>query len=306
VTELVNLIQRWTGLSSEAQGKLLGSLIAVAAIYVLRMLLLELVFRRSEDSRHRYQWQKTSSYFAFGLALFILGPIWFDGFGSLSTFFGLLAAGIAVALKDPLTNLAGWAFLMWRRPFSVGDRIQIGEYLGDVIDVRVFQFTLMEVGNWVDADQSTGRVIHIPNAKVFSEAQANASRGFHYIWHEIPVLITFESNWRKAKDALQQIANTHTPHLSKEAEARVKEASKQFLIFYDKLTPTIYTSVRDSGVLLTIRYLSGPRGRRESEQILWEAILDAFAGHSDIDLAYPTQRFYDNAQEGKAPWRPSE
>ena len=297
MTDLIQWIQRWTGLPPASQGRLLASLIAVVATYLLRLVVLEFVFRRRDDYKRRYQWQKTTSYIAFGLVLLVLGPIWFDGFGSLSTFFGLLAAGIAVALKDPLTNLAGWAFIMWRRPFTVGDRIQIGEHRGDVIDVRVFQFTLMEVGNWVDADQSTGRVIHIPNARVLTDAQANYSRGFHYIWHEIPVLITFESNWRVAKDALQQIANTHALHLSKEAEARVKEASKKFLIFYDKLTPTVYTTVRDSGVLLTIRYLSGPRGRRGSEQVIWEAILDEFAKHPDISLAYPTQRFYDNLQE---------
>ena len=294
---LGQLIQQWTGLSPAVQGKLLASLIAIVAIYALRLVLLEIVFRRSEDFRLRYQWQKTSSYLGFGLALFILAPIWFDWFGSLSTFLGLLAAGIAVALKDPLTNLAGWAFIMWRRPFSVGDRIQIGEYRGDVIDVRVFQFTLMEIGNWVAADQSTGRVIHIPNARVFAEAQANYSRGFQYIWHEIPVLITFESNWRKAKEILQQIAVAHAAYLSKEAESRVREASKKFLISYSKLTPTVYTSVQDSGVLLTIRYLTEPRGRRGSEQAIWEAILDEFAKHPDISLAYPTQRFYDNLQE---------
>ena len=67
---------------------------------------------------------------------------------------------------------------------------------------RIFMFTLMEIGNWVDADQSTGRVIHIPNGKVFKEVLANYSKGFQYIWNEIPVLVTFESNWKKAKEIL--------------------------------------------------------------------------------------------------------
>ncbi len=81
----------------------------------------------------------------------------------------------------------------------MGDRIQVGNFAGDVIDLRIFQFTLMEIGNWVDADQSTGRVIHIPNGKVFTEMLANYSKGFHYIWNEIPFLVTFESNWKKQK-----------------------------------------------------------------------------------------------------------
>jgi small-conductance mechanosensitive channel len=160
-------------------------------------------------------------------------------------------------------------------------------------------FTLMEIGNWVDADQSTGRVIHIPNGKIFTEMLANYSRGFQYLWHEIPVLVTFESNWQKAKEILLSIAQHRAEALSSTAERRVRQAAKKFMIFYTKLTPTVYTTVRDSGVLLTIRMLCEPRSRRGTEQSIWENILTEFAKHDDIDFAYPTQRFYNNLAEGK-------
>lgn len=87
--------------------------------------------------------------------------------------------------------------------------MQIGQHVGDVIDIRLFQFTILEIGNWVEADQSTGRLIHMPNAKVFQEPQANYSTGFEYIWHEIPVMVTFESNWKKTKTILQEIVTKH-------------------------------------------------------------------------------------------------
>jgi len=210
-----------------------------------------------------------------------------------------LSAGIAIALKDVVANFAGWLFIISRRPFSVGDRIQIGNYAGDVIDTRVFQFTLLEIGNWVNADQSTGRIVHIPNGMVLSEVLANYSKGFQYIWNEIPVLITFESNWKKAKKILQKIADKDAEQLSKAAEKRVKEASKKFMILYSKLTPIVYTSVQDSGVLLTIRYLCEPQRRRDSEQVIWEDILKEFTRNNDIDFAYPTQRFYNSKLEGE-------
>jgi hypothetical protein len=79
----------------------------------------------------------------------------------------------------------------------------------------------------------------------------------------------------------------------------VREASKRYMIFYSKLTPAVYTTVRDCGVLLTLRYLIEPRKRRGSEQAVWEEILRAFAQRQDIDFAYPTQRFYNNVEEGK-------
>jgi small-conductance mechanosensitive channel len=182
----------------------------------------------------------------------------------------------------------------------VGDRIQIGSNAGDVIDIRVFQFTLMEIGNWVGADQSTGRIIHVPNGKVFAEPLANYSKGFHYIWNEIAVLITFESDWQKAKEILLGIGSRHAEELSASAEDRVRRAARRFMIFYTKLTPTVYTTVKDSGVLLTIRYLCEPRRRRGSEEAIWEDILTEFAGCADIDFAYPTRRFYDSLLEKKS------
>jgi small-conductance mechanosensitive channel len=210
-----------------------------------------------------------------------------------------MSAGVAIALKDALVNLAGWGFIVWRHPFEVGDRIQIGDVSGDVIDLRIFQFTLMEIGNWVHADQSTGRVIHVPNGRVFTDALANYSKGFKYIWDEVGVLVTFESNWEDAKKILREIAARHAEHLSAEAERRVREASMKFMIFYSKLTPIVYTSVEDCGVLLTLRYLTEPQERRGRMEAIWEDILRAFAQREDIDFAYPTQRFYVNRTEGK-------
>lgn len=236
----------------------------------------------------------------FIIASLLIGRIWLKEFQSVATFLGLASAGLAFALKDPLVNVAGWLFIVWRRPFEVGDRIQIGEHSGDVIDLRIFQFTLMEIGSWVDADQSTGRIIHVPNGRVFVEPQTNYTKGwFDYIWNEIPVLVTFESNWKKAKEILQQIAIAHSGHLIPSAELKLKKASREFIILTSKLDAAVYTSVKDSGVLLTMRHLCDPHHRRDSNQEIWEAILEEFAVHNDIDFAYPTQRFYNNCQEGK-------
>ncbi len=306
MTNLIDTIANTLGVSYLTVGKLLASLAVILLVWLLRFLVIRVVVARTDDVRVRYSWRKTSTYIVVILAFFVLARIWIAGVGELTTYLGLVSAGIAIALRDPLVNLAGWAFLMWRRPFEVGDRIQIGEYRGDVIDLRIFQFTLMEIGNWVDADQSTGRVVHIPNGKVFTEMQANYSKGFKYIWNEVPVLITFESDWKKAKELLENIASQHAAHLSDAAARKVREASKKFMIFYSRLTPTVYTSVKDCGVLLTVRYLCDPRDRRGTEQGIWEDILTQFGSADDIDFAYPTVRRYDNRREGKPGTQPDD
>jgi small-conductance mechanosensitive channel len=305
INQFTEWIHRTVELSPEMQSKVLISIVTIFIVLVLRQLILKIVFKNFEDVRVHYRWRKSSAYIAFFFVVLVLGRVWFEGFQSIATFLGLLLAGVAIALKDLFVNLAGWIFIIWRRPFEVGDRIQIGNQSGDVIDIRIFQFTLMEIGNWVDADQSTGRVIHIPNGKVFTEPQANYHKGFQYIWNEIPVLVTFESNWEKAKAILQEIGIRHAEHLSPHAEERIREASRKFMIFYTKLSPTVYTSVKDCGVLLTIRYICEPRRRRDSEQGIWENILKEFSKYEDIDFAYPTQRFYNNVLEGKSGTKPS-
>jgi small-conductance mechanosensitive channel len=285
------------------EAKVFYTLVALVAFGTLKWALL-FIFLRNRDVKTQYRLRKIITYIIWSIAFLVIGRIWFAGFQALSTYLGLLSAGLAIALQSPLVNLAGWAFILWRRPFTVGDRVQINEYRGDVIDQRIFMFSLLEIGNWVDADQSTGRVIHIPNGKVFTDVLANYAQGFHYIWNEIAVLVTFESDWKKAKDLLFEIASRHGTSISQTAQARLRESAKKYMIFYKNLTPTVYTSVKDCGVMLTIRSLCDPRKRRGTEQELWEGILEAFAQHDTIDFAYPTQRFYANDREGKPGTRP--
>ncbi len=296
---MAELLSKYLGISATMQSKLFTTIIIVIIWWIFDRIFRKVIFEKIDDVSIRYQWQKTAKYITVFLLLLFLARIWFGAFDSIGTYFGLLSAGLAIAFQDLLVNLAGWIFILTRKPFSVGDRIEIGDTRGDVIDVRIFQFSIIEIGNWVDADQSTGRIIHIPNGTIFKKPQANFTVGFEYIWNEIPVLITFESDWKKAKKILSDILKSKTLSLNKEAEKQIKEAAKKFMIFYKNLTPIVYTSVKDSGVMLTLRFLCHVRQRRGNEEIIWETILEEFAKHKDIDLAYPTQRFYNNLTEGK-------
>jgi small-conductance mechanosensitive channel len=305
VSEITIWLQEHLGLSPETQFKLAGSGAILIALWVLRLVLLRVVYHRTEDIKIRYTWSKSTAYVAGILSVFLVGRIWIAGVGSLATVIGLISAGLAIALRDVVANFAGWLFILVRRPFELGDRIQVGSHAGDVVDIRLFQFTLLEIGNWVEADQATGRLLHVPNGKVLTEVTANYGKGFKYIWNEVPVLVTFESNWEKAKQILTEVAERHGTHLTDEAQRRVREAARKFMIFYRKLTPIVYTRVVASGVELTVRYLCEPRKRRQTEQDVWEDILREFAKHEDIDFAYPTQRFFQNRTEGKSDLRSS-
>lgn len=301
ITDWNKLIE---GLGADFLIKLGTSIAIILVLWLLRIVILRIVRKRVKDVKVKYKWRKYITYIIVPVGVYMVANVWFDEFQSVSTFLGLVSAGIAIALREPLVNLAGWLFIIWRNPFSVGDRIQIGKEFGDVVDQRIFQFTIMEIGNWVDAEQYTGRMVHIPNSKVFTEVQANYSSGFNFIWNEIQVLVTFESDWKKAKEILSKIAIAHGKEYGEKAENEVFLASADFMIYRPEYTPAVYTSVEDSGVELTIRYATPLRQRRLTEQKIWEDILLKFALHDDIDFAYPTTRFYSNYKEGKPGTKP--
>lgn len=288
-------------INSDVAQKLVITIVTLLVLYIIRFFVLKIIFKRIEEEEYeeRYLWKKGVKNTYYLLFILTIAIIWFDKIGSIATFIGLVSAGIVIALKDPVANLAGWLFIIVRKPLELGDRVQINDIAGDVIDVRFFQFTINEIKNWVDADQSTGRIIHIPNGHIFKYPQANYNQGFPHVWNEIGVPITFESDWEKAKELLENIVNEHAEQFSFSARKKLIEASKQFMIFYRTLTPIIYVSVKDNGVLLTMRYLIAPRKRRSSEDLIWRDILKTFAKHDDIEFAYPTQRLYYNLQEGK-------
>ena len=275
---------------SSIQAKIIATIIAFILFFVIKKLILRIVYNTTENVKTRYQWHKITSYISFSLISIIIANIWLEGIESIATYLGLVSAGIAIALKEPLTNLTGWLYIIWRSPFNVGDRIQLGHETGDVIDTNLFNFTLMEIGNWVDADDHTGRLIHVPNGLIFTATLANYGKGFKYIWNEMPVLVTFESDWRKAKNILLKIVHENSIIQTKSAEKKFKEAKKVFMLKKPDLEPTVITKVEDSGVELTLRYLCRPDMRRETEHKIWEDILDEFDKYDNIDFAYPTQR----------------
>jgi small-conductance mechanosensitive channel len=259
-----------------------------------------LLVRTVDDLSSRFSMGRIASYVVGLIGIMLIARLWIQGIAGLATYLGLLSAGVAIALQDLITNLAGWLFILLRRPFRIGDRVEIGGHAGDVVDIRPFRFLMLEIGaKWVHAEQSTGRLLHVPNGWVFKHSVANYTEAFGYIWNEIQVVVTFESDWRKAKAALQSIVNANAEHLEPEVRKQIARAAESLHIQFTHVTPVVWTTALDQGVALTMRYLCKPRDRRASTSAMWEKILDAFAAMPDVDLAYPTTRFFEHAAEGK-------
>lgn len=272
---------------------LVVSLAVVVVVVVLRWVIALVLRRRIAEPEARYRSQKWVTYAATTIAVIAFVNIWLGGVEGVLAWLGIVSAGVAIALTDVLKNLAGWLYIVSRRPFKVGDRVEIKDVAGDVVDIRAFRFTVLEIGNWVSADQSTGRLVHIPNGQVFTDALANYTEGFPLIWEELGVLVTFESDWELAERLIAEVLVAEAPDpKERQMATQIRKAANDYFIRYTHLDPITYVSVLDSGVMITGRYLIPVRERRGINDRIWRGILHAFAQHGTVDLAYPTVRTY--------------
>ncbi|HOX40402.1 MAG TPA: mechanosensitive ion channel family protein [Candidatus Brocadiia bacterium] len=264
-------------------------LVVVLGYYIARTV----IGRSAEQLEARHKRRRLAFYLASFVFVFASAVIWLRG-ANIGIFLGVFGAGLALSLQEGLLCIAGWVYIIARRPFDIGDRIEIGGVRGDVIDIGLFKTTLMEVGNWVKGDQSTGQMLGVPNSFVFRHPDYNASKGFPFVWHEIVVQVTYESNWPKAREIMLRHADEVAGKFPGQAAELIEQMKEKYAIRYQTLTPYVYTRIVDFGIELTLRYLVGVRQRRSTEDEIAGRILLSFAGAEDLEFAYPTQRIVHN------------
>ncbi|MCH7411374.1 mechanosensitive ion channel family protein [Belliella sp. DSM 111904] len=279
-----------TIVEQELRWNVYKTILIIVGLWLIKKLAFKIIGAKREETELKkfYHWRKTIQYIIVFIGFLLIGNIWINNFQSITTFLGLLSAGIAIALKDIFVNVAGWMFILWRRPFDIGDRIQVGDFKGDVVDTRVFQFSILEVGNWVDAEQSTGRIIHVPNGMVFSMPQANYSQGFDYIWNEQRINISLNSDYKRAKQLLNEMLDEIFKKEYKGIQAALRKAQQDHFISFAQYTPTIYAKIHERGIQLSLRYLCNPRKRRFYEHMITELIIEKFKAEPNVKIVYPT------------------
>ncbi len=277
--------------------KILSSVIIAIILILVAYLLKGMVSRYIKEPVRRRSTTRKLYLFFFIVGAILIGSVWAEFIGNLSTIIGLIGAGVAIALKDIFTGIFGWMYLIFVKPFSLGDRIELDGIKGDVVDISIFQVSVLEIGNWTGGDQSTGRVVFLPTSVILTKKAINYTKAFPFIWDEISFLITFESNWRQAAKILEDILNEHQEKITAEAKRAFHSAEQILGAKYGVLTPAVYFKVTDSGVQLWGRFLVEARKRRTVESELSDRILEAFGREEDISFAYTTYRIV-NGEKG--------
>jgi len=272
--------------------RLIWSVIALVVVSLFIELIRKSYLYYITDLHTRHKVRRSLQWIRIFLIVAALTFIWGGGIKNYGVIFGLVGAGLALSLQELILSVVGWIFIMLTHPFDIGDRIEIDGMKGDVIDISVLHTTLVEVGNWVDADQSTGRLLMVPNGSFIRHGSKNYTKGFSFIWNELCIVVTFESDWEKAKEIILSLSAKEDAKFKSEIKNQIKKTQETYAIRFGMVSSIVYTAIDASGIALTLRYLSPVRHRRSTSHKLYEAILRAFADEANIDFAYPTTRFY--------------
>jgi len=222
-------------------------------------------------------------------AIVLLGllSIWFDNPAELAAVVGLVGAGIAFAMQQVVTAVAGYFVILRGKTFNVGDRIQMGGVRGDVIGLSFMQTRIMEMGEspkeqgdtpsvWVRSRQFTGRIVTVTNDKVFDCPVYNYTHEFPYIWDEICIPLHFHQDFEKAEQILLDAGCKYAvtqDSLGKNEVCRLKD---RFGIEVGQIDPRVFWRLTENWLELTVRFLGPDHGIRSIKDQMTREIMAGF------------------------------
>jgi len=251
---------------------LLWIILIVFAISFIRKILK----KRIADVAIRYKAQKGIEIIGYALiAILILLFFTVKNLEDYTVIIGLFTAGITFTLQELILSIAGSFYIFFVRVYKPGDRIEINGIKGDVIDIDSIYTTLMEMGEWVSSDNYSGRIVKISNAFVFKGPIKNYSMDFPFVWDELNVLITYESDRELAKKVILDQASNYLAEYTQNSIKKWQEMVERYYIEDSKLDPTLAITLTDNWVAINLRYITDYKRRRATKHELFERIQEA-------------------------------
>lgn len=265
------------------------SFLALAVIYFAFQIFLEsIVSNKIKEPKTRYSLKKILSILDLATFLIVAVVIWVENLQDILIAYGLIGAAIAFALQDLFKNLMGGIVIFVNGIYRVGDRIEINQKYGDVIDIHLFYTTLMEMKDWVPADQATGRLTTVPNGYVLNNAIHNYTRDLGFIWDEIAIPITYDSDWNEAATKILEIVERETKNSAEQAEKDISKTGEKYYLTKRSVDPTVFLTLTDNWITFNIRYVTDVRERRLLHDKLSRMILDEIQKSKNIKIASAT------------------
>ena len=204
--------------------------------------------------------------------------IWKEQIKSLITLISFVSAAVTIALREIIFNFFAGIYINAKKIFEIEDRIEIKGIKGDVITMHSLGFEMLEIADGNEYEQSTGKIVHIPNSAVFSEPTKNFTKAFKYIWDEIKINIELDSDVEETKSYIYNILKNIDilKEIPEKMENQVDDVTVQYRIYYNKLEPIIYTRINESHIELSLRYLVHPKKIRMVQDEIYLKVLEEY------------------------------
>ena len=265
-------------------------LLWILAIIIFIGFLRRVLKKRIDNVSVRYKAQKGVEIIGYVLiALLILMAFTVESIKDYTIIIGLFTAGITFTLQELILSIAGSFYIFFVKVYKPGDRIEINGIKGDVIDIDSIYTTLMEIGEWVSSDNYSGRIVKISNAFVFKGPIKNYSMDFPFVWDELNILITYDSDVALAKKLVLEKATDFLSEYTKNSLAKWEEMVEHYYIENAKIAPTLAISPTDNWIAINLRYITDYKLRRITKHELFEQIVQALMATDDkVKLASTT------------------
>ena len=156
--------------------------------------------------------------------------------------------------------------------YKPGDRIEINNIKGDVIDIDSIYTTMMEIGEWVSSDNYSGRIVKLSNAFVFKGPVYNYSRDFPFVWDEFNIPIRYDSDVELAKSIIIKIASETLSEYVTQSISEWSQVVNKYYIENAQVEPTLAITITDNWIQFNLRYIVDYKKRRYTKNILNELI----------------------------------
>ena len=282
---------KWVGVNPENGQKLLLSVVFVIVVVLVSRflrLMVGIVLRRTDVGSVQTKFWVRQAISLLGTIVLLLGllSIWFSDPTRLATALGLVSAGLAFALQQPVTAIAGYFVILRGATFNVGDRISMGGVRGDVLRLGFIQTTIMEMGQppsvqgadpamWVKSRQFTGRIVTVSNSKVFAEPVFNYTRDFPFIWEEMVIPITYEADRGRMEQIMLDAARAHAGDPAKLATEAKQDLERRFGVEALDLEPRVFFRITDNWLELAVRFIVTTHLIRSVKDAMSRDILEA-------------------------------
>jgi len=296
--ELALMLDDHAGLRKRYWLRILVPLTMVAAVLMLQLLVSGVILTWFYDKNHLFVARRLTGYAGLLIVICLLTSFFLEDLKAIATVLGIAGAALVIALQDLCSSFAGWFVIVASRKVRVGDRIEVDGHLGDVVDIQLLRTTMLELNNWLGADEPTGRVIIIPNSFIFKSKVLNSAHVHPYIWSRLDVTVTFETPAQEARDLLQRILEEETQEEFNAASRAGEEMAHKYGVPDTTYKPKLYSVIVDSGVAFSLLYVSHYRRRVAVRNRVNERIVAEFEKNAHINFAYPTQRHIPTAEPG--------